>query len=78
MDRKAAAGISQEKAETPAIHITAHGVEYNSDMDDFGKAASGLKEIFDSGDPALILAIQADIHAFQISARRETQINERS
>ncbi len=47
-------------------------------MDDFGKAASGLKEIFDSGDPVLIPAIQANIHAFQISVRREAHIQEQT
>ncbi len=47
-------------------------------MDDFGKAASGLKEIFDSGDPLLIPTIQANIHAFQISVRREAHIQEQT
>ena len=44
--------------------------------DDFGLAVSGLKEIFDSCDPILIPAIQANIRAFQISARREQQNRE--
>ena len=47
-------------------------------MDDFGKTVSGLKEIFDSGDPVLIPAIQANIHAFQISVRREAHIQEQT
>ena len=67
-----AVGIIQNKKESD--HVTAPGVEYNGDMDDFGKATSGLKEIFDSGDPVLIPAIQANIHAFQISVRREAHI----
>ncbi len=51
---------------------------HNADVDDFGKAVSGLKEIFDSGDPVLIPAIQANIHAFQISVRREAHIQEQT
>ena len=34
-------------------------------------AITGLSEIFDSNDPILIPTIQAKIHAFQLSARRE-------
>lgn len=45
---------------------------------DFREAASGLKEIFDSGDPVLIPAIKANIHAFQISVRREAHIKEQT
>lgn len=52
--------------------------EYGAGMDDFGKAAAGLKEIFDSRDPVLIPAIQANIHAFQISVRRERQIQQQA
>lgn len=36
-------------------------------------AMEGLGEIFDSNDPILIPAIQANIRAFRISARRERQ-----
>ena len=61
-----------------AMHVAAPGAEYNADMDDFGRAATGLKEIFDSGDPVLIPAIQANIHAFQISVRREAHIQEQT
>lgn len=63
-----AVGISRDKKK----------VEYNADMDDFGKAVSGLKEIFDSGDPILIPVAQAGIHAFQISVRREAQNHEQA
>lgn len=66
------------KVEMRDMHTAAPGGEYNADMDDFGKAASGLKEIFDSGDPVLIPAIQANIHAFQISVRREVHIQEQT
>ena len=52
--------------------------EYHTDKDDFGRAVSGLKEIFDSGDPVLVPTAKAGIHAFQISVRRETQINEQA
>ena len=44
--------------------------------DPFAEAVSGLRRIFDSRDPVLIPAIQANIRAFQISARRERQISE--
>ena len=64
--------------ETPVMNGTGPRVEYNADMDDFGRAVSGLKEIFDSGDPVLVPTAKAGIHAFQISVRRETQINEQA
>ena len=53
-------------------------VEYGGGVDDFGKAVAGLKEIFDSQDPVLIPAIQANIHAFQISVRRERQVQQQA
>ena len=53
-------------------------VEYGGGVDDFGKAVAGLKEIFDSQDPVLIPAIQANIHAFQISVRRERQLKQQA
>jgi transcriptional regulator with XRE-family HTH domain len=53
-------------------------VEYDGRVDDFGKAVAGLREIFDSRDPVLIPAIQANIHAFQISVRRERHIQQQS
>ena len=34
--------------------------EYSAGVDEFGKAVAGLKEIFDSHDPVLIPAIQAN------------------
>lgn len=71
-------GSLYNKVGIPVIHIAAPGAEYNADMDDFGRAATGLKEIFDSGDPVLIPAIQANIHAFQISVRREAHIQEQT
>jgi len=43
-------------------------------VDEFAYAVAGLKEIFDSRDPVLLPAIQANIRAFQISVRRERQI----
>ena len=64
---------------TESAGVVAESVsEYNTDKDDFGKAVSGLKEIFDSGDPVVITAIQANMHALQISPRREAQISEQS
>lgn len=53
-------------------------VEYNADVDEFGRAVAGLKEIFDSRDPVLIPAIQANIHAFQRSVRQERQIQQQA
>lgn len=52
--------------------------EYGGGVDDFGKAAAGLKEIFDSHDPVLIPAIQSNIRAFQISVRRERHIQQQA
>lgn len=78
MIRKDEKGSLYNKVEMTAMHVAAPGAEYNADMDDFGRAATGLKEIFDSGDPVLIPAIQANIHAFQISARREAHIQEQT
>ena len=52
--------------------------EYGGGVDDFGKAAAGLKEIFDSRDPVLIPAIQANIRAFRISVRRERHIQQQA
>jgi transcriptional regulator with XRE-family HTH domain len=64
------------KVETPGVGDRM--VEYNADVDEFGRAVAGLKEIFDSRDPVLIPAIQANIHAFQISVRRERHIQRQS
>jgi transcriptional regulator with XRE-family HTH domain len=64
------------KVETPGVGDRM--VEYNAGVDAFGKAVAGLKEIFDSRDPVLIPAIQANIHAFQISVRRERHIQQQS
>jgi hypothetical protein len=66
------------KVEPQGIYPAEPGVEYGGGVDDFGKAAAGLKEIFDSRDPVLIPAIQANIHAFQISVRRERQIQQQA
>lgn len=52
--------------------------EYHADTDDFGKAVSGLKEIFDSDDPVFITAIQANIHALQTSVRIEAHTHEQT
>lgn len=53
-------------------------VEYGAGVDEFGKAVAGLREIFDSQDPVLIPAIQANIHAFKISVRRERQVQQQT
>lgn len=71
-------GPLYNKVEALDMYVAAPGVEYNDGLDDFGRAVSGLKDIFNSGDPVLIPAIQANIHAFQISVRRETHIQEQT
>jgi transcriptional regulator with XRE-family HTH domain len=53
-------------------------VKYSAGVDDFGKAVAGLREIFDSQDPVLIPAIQANIHAFQRSVRQERHIQQQA
>ena len=53
-------------------------VEYNANINDFGATASGLKDIFDSGDPVLISAIQAGVHAFQTSVKREAHVRQQT
>lgn len=40
---------------------------------DFGRASNGLREIYDSQDPIVIPAIEANIRAFTLSVRRERQ-----
>jgi transcriptional regulator with XRE-family HTH domain len=60
----------------PSFSIQEEGAEYNRGnyADPFAEAVSGLKEIYDSRDPILIPAIDANIRAFRIAARREKQI----
>lgn len=64
--------------EPAALHVAKTRAEYIAGVDDFGKAVDGLREIFDSHDPVLIPAIQANIHIFQISVRREHHIQQQS
>jgi len=71
-------GPLYNKVKTPDTHINDQCVEYSSGADEFGKAVAGLKEIFDSRDPVLIPAIQANIHAFQVSVRREHYIQQQT
>ena len=52
------------------------GPGISNNFDSFGEASTGLREIFDSHDPILIPALQANIRAFQIAARREKEILE--
>ena len=52
--------------------------KHGTGVDEFGQAVAGLKEIFDSHDPVLIPAIQANIHAFQISVRRKHHVQQQS
>ncbi len=44
--------------------------------DPFTRAISAVREIFDSGDPVLIHVLQANLHAFQHSARQSRQIRD--
>ena len=64
--------------ETPVMNGTGPRVEYNANINDFGATASGLKDIFDSGDPVLISAIQAGVHAFQTSVKREAHVRQQT
>ena len=56
-----------------------HELKRHSDFPsepDFGDAVEGLREIYDSRDPVLIPAIEANIRAFRTSSRRERQIQQ--
>lgn len=60
------------------ITITLFEPDGPPSADPFAQAVSGLREIFDSRDPILIPAIQANIRAFQVSARRERQLTQQN
>jgi len=66
-----------EMDDKPSISEQAD-VKYEKGDDLFGSAASGLKEIFDSKDPVLVPALQANIQSFQLAVRRERQIQKQS
>ena len=53
-------------------------VEYEKGDDPFARSVSGLRQIFDSQDKALIAAIQINIQAFQLSVHKDRQINQQS
>ncbi len=71
-DVEKAAGYVGEKGTLPV----SEGEEYI--LDPFGQASTGLREIFNSKDIILISAIQANIRAFQLSIRRERQIQQQA
>ncbi|MBW2623170.1 MAG: hypothetical protein JRD68_09715 [Deltaproteobacteria bacterium] len=56
------------------LYVRSSENDYNAGP--FGKASEGLREIFDSRDPVLIPAIEANIRAFQLSVRRDRQIQQ--
>ena len=58
---------------TPPLIITEFKPKEGQGTGPLQAAMEGLGEIFDSNDPILIPAIQANIRAFQLSARREHQ-----
>jgi FtsZ-binding cell division protein ZapB len=66
------------KVEAPDMYVATPGIEYNAGTDDFGKAVSGLKKIFDSGDPILTATSMAGIHIFETSLNMKAQINEQT
>ena len=53
-------------------------VEYEKGDDPFARSVSGLRQIFDSQDKALIAAIQINIQAFQLSIHKDHQISQQS
>jgi len=53
-------------------------LEYHAGGDDFGRAVSGLKKIFDSGDPILTATSMAGIHIFETSLNMKAQIEEQT
>src|SRR4030042_2363138 len=69
--------INKDRSVAGAHQVAEHAADYagGHGSDPFADAVSGLKEIFDSRDPILIPALEANIRAFRISARRENQIN---
>lgn len=59
--------------------VTVHAPGGEDDgVDSFARAVTGLREIFDSEDPILVPAIEANIRAFRISVHRERQIYEQN
>ena len=72
--------INKDMDVAGAHQVAEHAADYagGHSSDPFADAVSGLKEIFDSRDPILIPALEANIRAFRISARREKQINDQA
>jgi len=62
--------------DNPDLPVNDIDLLYNADP--FGRASSGLREIFDSGDQIIIDALQSNITAFQISIRRDRQIKQQA
>ena len=69
--------INKDRNVVGVHQVAEHAADYagGHGSDPFADAVSGLKEIFDSRDPILIPALEANIRAFRISARREKQLN---
>ena len=52
--------------------------EYKAADDPFARSVSGLRQIFESQDQALIAAIQINIQAFQLSIQKDLQMRRQS
>ena len=52
--------------------------EYKAADDPFARSVSGLRQIFESRDQALIAAIQINIQAFQLSVQKDLQMQRQS
>jgi transcriptional regulator with XRE-family HTH domain len=70
---------SQSLAEPPRFSVADIPLGYENHkngIDPYIQAISDVKEIFDSGDPILIPAIQANLHAFKRALLRERQFEQ--
>ena len=62
--------------ETLSLPVKESSAQHEYENDPFSRAASALKEIFDSGDPVLIDAIRANLYVFQLYARKARQLEQ--
>ena len=53
-------------------------VEYQVGDDPFARSVSGLRQIFESRDQALIAAIQINIQSFQLSIQKDLKLKQQS
>jgi len=72
-------GYAQSLAEPPRVPIAEIPPVYEqrqNGIDPYLQAIADVKEIFDSEDPILIPAIQANLHAFKRAVKREQQFSQ--